>query len=212
MYRKPFCAAVLGVVALFAANAVVRAEEVKGVEPAEPRALFLVATPQLVDPIYAQTVLLVVPVSGGRHAGIVINRPSNHTLASLFPEHAPSKQVSDPVHVGGPYHQSALFAVVRSGVNPGAGSIQLMGNLFLSGRSDTVDKIIETTPNEARFYAGLVMWEPDELSTEVRSGAWYVMDPDPEAVFRVDMKSLWEELVRLIRSPRADLLGVQPAV
>src|SRR5438876_10337669 len=62
----------------------------------------LVATPRLVDPDYRGAVLLAAPVENNRHVGVIINRPTGRSLASLFHEHAPSKLVRDPVYFGGP--------------------------------------------------------------------------------------------------------------
>src|SRR6266540_6544649 len=62
----------------------------------------LVAAPRLVDPDYRGAVLLAVPVDNNRHVGVILNRPTGRSLASLFPEHVPSKLVHDPVYFGGP--------------------------------------------------------------------------------------------------------------
>src|SRR5882672_7606022 len=46
-------------------------------------AVTLVAAPRLVDPDYRGTVLLAVPVENNRHVGVIINRPTGRSLASL---------------------------------------------------------------------------------------------------------------------------------
>src|SRR5262249_52643839 len=94
-------------------------------------AVMLVAAPRLVDPDYRSTVLLAVPVENNRHVGVIINRPTGRSLSSLFPEHAPSKMVKDPVYFGGPMLRQAVFAVVHIDHTPGPGSIQMMKELFL---------------------------------------------------------------------------------
>jgi putative transcriptional regulator len=167
-------------------------------------AVFLVATPRLVDPAYRQTVLLVVPADNDRHIGFIINRPTQRTLSSLFPEHEPSKKVADPVFFGGPMSRSALFAVVKSEQNPGGGSIGLMKDLFFCMRVDVVDRIIETMPNDARYYVGYVEWRPGELRTELNRGLWYVMNANKDAVFRKNSESMWEEMQRMARAISAD--------
>ena len=50
--------------------------------------------------------------------------------------------------------------------------------------SDTVDRVIEQNRNDARFYVGLVLWQPGELENELQRGFWYVMDHDAGLVFR----------------------------
>jgi putative transcriptional regulator len=166
-------------------------------------AVMLVAEPRLIDPDYRGTVLLAVPVDGHRHVGVIINRPTGRSLASLFPEHRPSKLVRDPVYFGGPMLRQALFAVVRADRTPGAGSIRMTKELFLAVQGAVVDHIIEETPNEARYYVGYVVWRPYELRQEIDHGLWFVMDPDPALVFRKDPETLWEDLLRRARSVTA---------
>jgi len=163
-------------------------------------ALTLVASPRLVDPDYRGTVLLAVPIDNARHVGVIINRPTGRSLASLFPQHAPSKSVRDPVYFGGPMLRQAIFAVVRTDHTPGAGSIRMMKELFLATQGAVVDHIIEQTPNDARYYVGYVIWRPGELRREVDRGLWFVMEPDPDLVFRKDPGGLWEELLRRARA------------
>lgn len=162
-------------------------------------ALVLVARPELRDPEYRQTVVLVAPMSGGRHIGVIINRPTSRSLASLFPEHEPSKKVIDPVYFGGPFGKTAIFAVVRAKSDPGGGAIAFMKDLYFCARVDQVDHIIETTPNDARYFVGYVGWRPGELRQELDRGLWYAMDADQDLVFRRDPQYLWEELVRRAR-------------
>jgi putative transcriptional regulator len=166
-------------------------------------AITLVATPRLIDPDYRTAVLLAVPIENSRHVGVIINRPTGRSLASLFPEHAPSKLVRDPVYFGGPMLRQAIFAVVHTDHTPGPGSIQMMKELFLATQGNVVDHIIEATPNEARYYVGYVAWRPGELRQEVDRGLWYVLDADPDLVFRKDPGSLWEELLRRARAVTA---------
>jgi putative AlgH/UPF0301 family transcriptional regulator len=186
---------------LGAALAPVRAAHSLESDPAGT--VMLVAAPRLIDPDYRGTVLLAVPVDDHRHVGVVINRSTGRSLASLFPEHGPSKLVHDPVYFGGPMLRQALFAVVRTDHTPGTGSIRMTKELFLAIQGAVVDHIIEETPNAARYYVGYVAWRPYELRREIDRGLWYVMDPDPELVFRKDPQGLWEDLMRRARSVTA---------
>jgi putative transcriptional regulator len=175
----------------------------QGTSAAAEDTVFLVANPAFRDPEYRQTVLIASPTSNGGHIGVIINRPTRRSLASLFPEHEPSKKVVDPVFFGGPFSTSALVAVVRGEKSPGAGSLAIMANLHLAINVSTIDRIIEERPNDARYYVGYVGWRPGELRREIDRGLWYVMNPDANTVFRKDTDHLWEELVRMARQINA---------
>ncbi len=170
-------------------------------------AVFLVAHPAFRDLDYRQTVLIAAPAPNGGHVGVILNRPTRRSLGSLFPEHEPSKKVLEPVFYGGPFSRGALVALVRSDAAPGNGSVALMKNLYMAFRANTIDHIIEATPNEARYYVGYVGWRPGELKGEIDRGLWSVVAPDPEMVFRKDTDGMWEELLQQTRRIRAGVPG-----
>lgn len=168
-------------------------------------AMFLVAHPGFRDADYRESVLIAAPAPNGGHVGLILNRPTRRTLGSLFPEHEPSKKVVDPVYYGGPFSRAALVAIVKSERNPGVGSVPLMKNLYLAFRANTIDQIIETNPNDARYYVGYVGWRPGELRREIDRGLWSVLGADIDTIFRKDTGDLWEELTVLSRRIRAAL-------
>jgi putative transcriptional regulator len=167
-------------------------------------AMLLVAHPAFRDLEYRQTVLLAAPAPNGGHVGVILNRPTKRSLGSLFPEHEPSKKVLDPVFYGGPFSRGALVALVRADHAPGAGSVLLMRNLYLAFRANTIDHVIETTPNDARYFVGYVGWRPGELKSEIDRGLWSVMNADSDTIFRKDTDGLWEELLQQSRRIRAE--------
>ena len=171
----------------------------------EDGAILLVAHPAFRDLEYRQTVLLAAPGPSGGHVGVILNRPTRRSLSSLFPEHEPSKKVMDPVHYGGPFSRGALVALVKADAAPGAGSVQVMKNLYMAFRVNTIDQVIESKPNEARYYVGYVGWRPGELKSEIDRGIWSVLSADLDVVFRKDMEGLWEEMLQQTRRIRADV-------
>ena len=156
------------------------------------QARLLVASPTLQGP-YRQTTLIAVP-AGGRYFGFILNRATELKLSALFPNHPPSAKVADPVYFGGPVMREALFAVVPR--NPGEQALPLFGQLFVTNQAAAIDKIIEQTPNDARYFAGLVVWESGELESEIANGIWYVTEPDAGLVFSRDTGGMWQELVK----------------
>jgi len=154
--------------------------------------VLLVASPDLKGP-YQQTALLVIP-AGDKHIGFILNRATDATMGKLFPQHAPSAKVLDPVYFGGPEAADAVFAMVRR--DPGRPSLRLFNDLFVTANAQNVDRIIETTPNDARYFVGFVGWQQGELAGEIEKGYWLIGTPDPALVFRKETTGMWDELVK----------------
>jgi len=160
------------------------------------KSMILVAKPELVDQLYGSTILVVTPVGGDQHAGFIVNRPTNVTLGQLFPEDGPSRKLVDPVYLGGPLNTQVLFALVEREQSPSGQSFELMPGLYAAVDAETVERIIRTESDHARFVAGLVVWQRGELRAEIERGAWYVLPPDAHLALQKPSQGLWEELVR----------------
>ena len=157
--------------------------------------VLLVAKRQLKDRIYGNTILIARPLGDERHVGFIVNKPTTMTLGKLFPKHIPSQKVVDPMYLGGPTGPEVIFAMIKGRESPGGRSLQLAPGLFVAFDSAVVDRIIESQPQQARFFAGMVLWQPMELGEEVKRGLWYVLEPQPEILLRKSTDGLWEELV-----------------
>jgi len=156
--------------------------------------MILVAKRELRDQLYGSTILIVKPLGEDRHVGFIINKPTQMTLGKLFPNHGPSQKVVDPVYLGGPFNSQVIFALVNRPDSPGGRSVRIAPDLYLAVDSQVVDRIIETEPQHARFFAGMVLWRPGELADEMKRGLWYSLDARAEVVLK-KADGLWEDLV-----------------
>ncbi len=163
--------------------------------------LILVAKPELRDHLFGASVLVVAPLGGDQHVGFIVNRATDTTLGKLFPEHAPSQKVINPLYLGGPLQPGMIFALVQRPTSPGGNSFEIMPGLYAAFEADVVDRIIESEPERAKFVAGLVAWRPGELRDEIELGAWHVVDAEPSVVTRRS-EGLWEELIHRTRRLR----------
>jgi putative transcriptional regulator len=169
------------------------------------RPVLLAAQPKLNDPVYSQTVIAVAPAGNGWHIGLIINRPTDRSLASLFPEHEPAIKVKHPVHFGGPMDMNVLIALVKRNSSPGADALEIGDGLYLTVGSTTIDSVIESTPDDARFYVGWVVWRPGELEKEIKANYWSVHDADSRVMFRSSTENLWREMHESSRGIRTSI-------
>jgi putative transcriptional regulator len=161
------------------------------------QSMILVAKPELVDPLYGSSVIVVTRVGPDQHVGFIVNRPTNVTLGQLFPEDGHAQKVVDPVYLGGPLNSQVIFALVEGKQSPSAQSYELMPGLHAAVDEETVDRIIRTESDHVRFVAGLVVWRRGELRAEIERGAWYVLPPDARLALGKPSQGLWEELMRV---------------
>ena len=160
------------------------------------KTVLLVAKRALKDPLYSSTILLAKPMPDGTHVGFILNRPTTVKLGEMFPEHEPSKKIADPLFLGGPADVNLVFAVVADHDGSRDDSLLLTPELSLAYSGGTVDRIIESESDRARFFVGLVVWRPGQLDEELKRGLWHVKEPEAKLVLRKETDGLWDELVR----------------
>ena len=158
------------------------------------QAVTLVATDALDGTPFEQTVIVAARLPNGGHVGFIINRPTNMKLATLFPDDASSRRVDAPVSFGGPMLPRAVFALTHKAPDGDSDTVTLMSGLVAVLDAAGVDRILETTPNDARYFIGLVVWAPEELAAQVDGGVWDVKPADPNVVLRAKSGRLWQEL------------------
>src|ERR1700730_9263573 len=157
-------------------------------------AVILVASDRLAGSIYEQTVVLAAPLPKGGYLGFIVNRPTHVKLETLFPQQPSTRNVAEPVYAGGPILSNAVFAVTRKAPHNKGNFFSPMPGLVVAIDSTTVDRIIETTPNDARYFVGLMFWAPDDLEDEIPNGAWEVRPADVDTVLRAKPTGLWKSL------------------
>ncbi len=161
----------------------------------------LVATPELLDPNFVRTVVLVVEHDDVEGVlGIVLNRPTDESVADYLPEWAPFA-TPPVVHVGGPVTPEVAIGVVDTpGEPPEQWSpvVADIGLIDLSTPPAVVGGVLR-----ARVYAGYAGWVAGQIEAELMLRSWFVVDAEPGDVFCVDPLGLWRTVLRRQPGPLA---------
>jgi putative transcriptional regulator len=155
-------------------------------------AIMLVASPSVGDPHYRQAVVIAASMPAGGHVGLIANRPSRTRLADLFPDFPPARAVTETVRYGGPMNVTALGMVVRT-AELKQGTFALMPGAFLVLTAPEIDRQIETAPNDARYFVGLIVWAPGELANEIGRGIWHQVPAPANALWVKDTTRMWRD-------------------
>ena len=156
--------------------------------------VILVASSLLDHTPFQQAVVLATPLDDGSHIGFIINKPTGVKLQELFSDDRAAGRVKESVYLGGPAFLPSVFAVTRKPPESAGAAVRLMPGLFAVMDSDAIDRIIATTPNEARFFLGMMVWKPGALEEEMRQSVWELRPADAEVVLNAKSPGLWKSL------------------
>ncbi len=167
-------------------------------------AVFLVAAPELLDPNFRQTVVLVTRAEDGSNFGFIINRPGPHSLAQILPKSEVLKRFTEPLYLGGPVEAAGLFAIFRAKDKP-EGAMRVLGDVSFALDPVVVEQLLHHPPKQLRFFNGYCGWAPGQLAFELQRGGWYVVHADADTVFRKNTSTLWDEMLVRARAVTASL-------
>lgn len=159
----------------------------------------LIASPQLRDPNFTQTVVLLCHHDEEGALGVVINRETPITLAEVLQElelpGAPDR-AERPVMWGGPVEQSTGFLVYRGACEEHEGW-NLPGPVAVTTSPPRFKALL---PYGEGFLMclGCAGWGPGQLDEEIRQGSWLYTELDTDLVFEEPVPGRYEAALRLL--------------
>jgi putative transcriptional regulator len=165
----------------------------------EDKTLFLVAHPQLRDPVFKESVVLMFPssvgVGEGLVVGLILNRPARVALSEIFPNDKELKNRSETAYFGGPVDPRAPGVLFRSS-EPAKQAVLLFGDVYVSFDPDFIKELLKEprkTP-DLRLFVGRSQWAPAQLQNEMAVGAWYSVRAETSLIFSASPQYLWRRL------------------
>ena len=160
------------------------------------RASLLLSMPQLQDPNFARTVVLLCDYGPEGAFGLVINRPTDMPATSMVRLDPPVVGGNDmPLWIGGPVEPQRGWILL--GEEPPAEFKCIRDGLYLSTSAVLLRDVLEARPApRARVLAGYAGWGPGQLDEELSQSAWLMGDVDLDIVFDVPAAAMWETAIR----------------
>ena len=163
----------------------------------------LVASPVLVDPNFARTVVLVLDHDEDGALGVVINRPTGVVIGDVLPSWHGYTTGPAVLFQGGPVAlDSALGLAVVPGEDEPLGWRRVVGRLGLVDL-DAPPELLAAELGGLRIFDGYAGWGGGQLEDELGQGAWYVVDSEPGDAFSAAPEKLWRAVLRRQRSELA---------
>jgi putative transcriptional regulator len=150
----------------------------------------LVATAQLVDPNFAETVVLLLDADENGALGVVLNRPSTVPVSDVLEPWASVVAQPDVLFQGGPVSTEGALAVgrLRSSDDTPVGYRVVTDEIGVIDL-DTPVELIDGSLSGLRIYAGYAGWGAGQLEGEIEEGSWYVVATPPPPSVRGDPRS-----------------------
>jgi len=163
--------------------------------------VFLVAKPDMADPNFRDSVVLITePEVGGGPIGVIINRPAGVRLSEAVPALGDVPEKFDQLYGGGPVATNRILYLVRTS-KPPSHAFHVLADVYLSGERELLETIVhgEIEVSAFRAFAGYSGWVPDQLQAEIERDGWFVIKADAETIFAKDPENVWPRLMQRIK-------------
>ena len=166
---------------------------------------FLLASPQLLDPNFVRTVVLLVEHNDMGALGLVINRPTGKTVQELWKQVGESPCESrQAVHLGGPVSGPVMAVHTADGL----AEMEVIAGVFFAAKKQNLDALVRCGKH-FKLFVGHSGWGPGQLEGEIEQGAWRAVPAKLEDVFDTS-DDLWQRLMqRTVAGALPKMLGIK---
>ena len=189
--------------------------------PSELSTGFLVAAPNLLDPNFARSVVLLVQHQQEGSFGFVVNREAPVSFQELADELGLSEEGSGGQDLlvlnGGPVAPDTGWLVFDSRQRtelPEDSVLRVTETLCVSTSMDLLSELAKATPEESRRHLlvlGYAGWAPGQLEVEIREGTWIPVDLDEDLLFDAEVGERWARALGLAGINPLHLVGMPSA-
>jgi putative transcriptional regulator len=165
----------------------------------------LVATDEMRDPRFIETVIYIVKDNSEGTLGLVINRPLARgpvdDLLKGFGAEPTSSQLEVIVHHGGPVSGLQGF-VLHSDDLLLESSVRVKDGLAMTSDIKMIEAIAsDKGPGQFLIMLGYAGWAPEQLEAEIKSNAWFVLPADKTLIFGKDADKKWRRAMDRRQTP-----------
>lgn len=185
----------LGVIVLFCALGIALQSLAVAQENPYLNGQFLVATPELGDPRFAEAVIYMINHDERGAMGLVINSPvAKGPLSDLFKalgrEPKPTEK-SVILHYGGPVEPERLYVLHSSDYADKSTNVVGPGVAVSGDATVLQDMAQDKGPRQSLLIFGYAGWASGQLESEIQAGAWFSIPADPAFIFDSDAETKW---------------------
>ena len=174
----------------------------------------LVATEELRDPRFSETVILLLHYGPDGAVGVAINRPTWVDAAESFPGIPIPDGYTGHIYFGGPVAPANIVTLVRLPDNGELDLAPIVDDVYVGTSREFLRQtvIAADTEQALRLYAGYASWDGGQLDREIAAGSWRVIPASAEFIFAAEPLELWLELHAPVSELRVSWLDDRPTL
>jgi putative transcriptional regulator len=163
--------------------------------------------PQMADPNFAQTVILLCDYTDQGAFGLVVNRQMTDPAWTMIQTEPPIRIDPDiRLWIGGPVEPQRTWVLMAESHGPDEEQREIAPGLLLSVSHELTLQLLQAPPStRARLIAGYSGWGPGQLDQEIAASGWLTMDVDAGLIFGVPAEQMWETAIRRLGADPAAL-------
>jgi len=162
----------------------------------------LIAMPSLEDPNFSRTVTYICEHSGEGAMGIVLNRPTDLSLADVLRhmdiEGGLGEAGTQTVFLGGPVEEERGF-VLHSHTAPWDSTLAVNEDISVTTSRDILEAMARGDgPTQTLVALGYAGWGAGQLERELQDNAWLSGPADSSILFDLPPEKRWEAAAQLL--------------
>ena len=148
---------------------------------------FLIAMPAMDDPYFSKSLIYIAEHNDQGALGIIVNRPINMTLATLFDkidEPLKSAELANlPIFFGGPVQTDRGFVLHRP-LGAWQSTLAVNSEIGLTSSRDVLQAVArDGEPHQIMISLGYSGWGAGQLEGELAQNAWLTVPAEPFILF-----------------------------
>jgi putative transcriptional regulator len=171
--------------------------------------VLLLAMPQVLDPSFHRSVVLLLHHEDEGSFGFIVNRPTGIKVTDILKGMDIGWQGHEEAvaYLGGPVQQNlgtVLFAPVAPNGDPDDTATEVVPGIALTQHIGDLSRLAEAPPDRFRLLLGYAGWGEGQLLEEILRNDWLTAPVSGDLIFAPDPEQVWEDALRSV--------GIDPAV
>ena len=176
----------------------------------------LLSAPELLDPNFMHTVVLMCQHNEEGAFGLVVNRTAEARVGDLFPDHPDLQTLELRVREGGPVARDTLQVIHRfsGSLAESTGGLDVGDGIRIGADLESLVQgagAAAALEDNARFVVGYAGWGAGQLDMEISTGSWLPLPTAADLVFAEGQaEEVWRAASRRLCGGGASLAHVPP--